>query len=44
MGDMSAVPANRRPVNTAFQSYAIFPHMSLEDNISLWVKIERYWL
>lgn len=38
--DMSAVPANRRPVNTVFQSYAIFPHMSLEDNISYGLKLK----
>ena len=38
--DMSAVLANRRPVNTVFQSYAIFPHMSLEDNISYGLKLK----
>ena len=38
--DMSAIPANRRPVNTVFQSYAIFPHMSLEDNISYGLKLK----
>ena len=38
--NMSAVPANRRPVNTVFQSYAIFPHMSLEDNISYGLKLK----
>ena len=38
--DMDAVPANRRPVNTVFQSYAIFPHMSLEDNISYGLKLK----
>ena len=38
--DMSAVPASRRPVNTVFQSYAIFPHMSLEDNISYGLKLK----
>ncbi len=28
-----ADPPNRRPVNTVFQSYALFPHMSVADNI-----------
>ncbi len=30
---MSAVPANRRPVNMVFQSYAIFPHLNVSQNI-----------
>ena len=28
-----AAPPNRRPVNIVFQSYALFPHMSVADNI-----------
>ena len=31
---MSGVPANRRPTNMVFQSYAIFPHLSVRENIS----------
>lgn len=31
--DMSAVPPNRRPINMVFQSYAVFPHMSVLDNV-----------
>src|SRR3546814_6026849 len=31
--DMSAVPANRRPVNMVFPSYAVFPHMSVLENV-----------
>ena len=27
-------PPNRRPVNTVFQSYALFPHMSVADNVA----------
>ncbi len=27
-------PPNRRPVNTVFQSYALFPHMSVEGNVA----------
>ncbi len=30
---MSGVPAHRRPVNTVFQNYALFPHLSVGDNI-----------
>ena len=28
------IPAHRRPVNTVFQSYALFPHMSVAENIA----------
>jgi spermidine/putrescine ABC transporter ATP-binding subunit len=31
--DMDRVPPNRRPVNMVFQSYAVFPHMSVADNV-----------
>ena len=31
--DMTAVPPYERPVNMMFQSYALFPHMTVEDNI-----------
>jgi spermidine/putrescine transport system ATP-binding protein len=31
--DMDGVPANRRPTNMVFQSYAIFPHLSVEQNV-----------
>ncbi len=30
---MAGVPANRRPTNMVFQSYAIFPHLNVEENI-----------
>ncbi|MGE3151928.1 MAG: ABC transporter ATP-binding protein [Nitrospiraceae bacterium] len=30
---MAGVPPSRRPVNTVFQSYALFPHMTVEENI-----------
>lgn len=32
--DMAGVPADRRPTNMMFQSYALFPHMSVEKNIA----------
>lgn len=31
--DMEGVPANRRPTNMVFQSYAIFPHLSVAQNV-----------
>ncbi len=39
--DMAAVPPWKRPVNMMFQSYALFPHMSVEDNIAFGLKQER---
>jgi spermidine/putrescine transport system ATP-binding protein len=32
--DMTGVPAYRRPVNMVFQHYALFPHLSVKDNVS----------
>ena len=32
--DVSAVPPNRRNVNTVFQDYALFPHLSVRDNVA----------
>ncbi|PQO22974.1 polyamine ABC transporter ATP-binding protein [Rhodobacteraceae bacterium WD3A24] len=32
--DMSEVPPHRRPTNMMFQSYALFPHMSVEKNVA----------
>ena len=32
--DMTGVAANRRPTNMMFQSYALFPHMSVEKNVA----------
>jgi spermidine/putrescine transport system ATP-binding protein len=31
--DIAPLPPNRRPVNTVFQSYALFPHMTVGENI-----------
>lgn len=36
--DMTAVPPYERPVNMMFQSYALFPHMSVEQNVSFGLK------
>ena len=32
--DVSGLPAFKRPTNTVFQSYALFPHLSVERNVS----------
>lgn len=32
--DMAGVPANQRPTNMVFQSYAIFPHLSVAENVA----------
>ncbi len=32
--DVTGMPAFRRPTNTVFQSYALFPHMSVEKNVA----------
>jgi spermidine/putrescine transport system ATP-binding protein len=32
--DMAGVPPNRRPTNMVFQSYAIFPHLSVAENVA----------
>ena len=38
---MEGVPPYERPVNMMFQSYALFPHMSVEQNIAFGLKQER---
>ena len=37
--DMAGIPPNKRPVNMVFQSYAVFPHMSVADNVAYGLKI-----
>ncbi|MFG2040066.1 ABC transporter ATP-binding protein [Dactylosporangium sp. NPDC048998] len=39
--DLLAVPPHRRPVNLMFQSYALFPHMSVAKNIAYGLERER---
>jgi putrescine transport system ATP-binding protein len=39
--DMAAVPPWKRPSNMMFQSYALFPHMSVADNIAFGLKQDR---
>ncbi|MFP5333257.1 MAG: ABC transporter ATP-binding protein [Acidimicrobiia bacterium] len=34
-------PPNRRPVNTVFQSYALFPHMTIEENVAFGLQMKK---
>jgi len=39
--DVTTLPPNRRDVNTVFQSYALFPHMSVTENVAYGLKVKR---
>lgn len=39
--NITHVPPNRRPVNLMFQSYALFPHMTVAQNIAYGLEMER---
>lgn len=39
--DIAGLPPFRRPTNTVFQSYALFPHLSIEENIAFGLKRKR---
>ncbi len=39
--DALPVPAHRRPVNTVFQSYALFPHLSVTENVAFGLRMKR---
>ena len=38
---MDGVPANKRPTNMVFQSYAIFPHMTVAENVAYGLKARK---
>jgi putrescine transport system ATP-binding protein len=39
--DIARVPPYRRPINMMFQSYALFPHLTVEGNVAFGLKQER---
>jgi len=39
--EMGLKPPNERPVNTVFQSYALFPHMSVFDNVAFGLEMKK---
>ena len=39
--DITDMPANQRPVNTVFQNYALFPHMTVGENIAFSLRVKN---
>ncbi len=39
--DVEGLPSFRRPTNTVFQSYALFPHMNVDENVAFGLKRKR---
>jgi spermidine/putrescine transport system ATP-binding protein len=39
--DVTMVPPNKRNVNMVFQHYALFPHMSIEDNVAFGLRLKK---
>src|SRR6201985_2487462 len=39
--DVAALPPHKRPTNTVFQSYALFPHLSVEKNVAFGLKRKK---
>lgn len=39
--DIAQFPAEKRPINTVFQQYALFPHMTVYDNIAYGLKLKK---
>ena len=39
--DVTDLPPEKRPVNTVFQSYALFPHMTIFDNIAYGLRMKK---
>ena len=39
--DITVLPPNKRPINTVFQRYALFPHMNIFENIAFGLKLKK---
>jgi len=40
--EIETLPPDKRPINTVFQNYALFPHMSVAENIGFGLKMLKW--